>query len=327
MENYSPGEKLFTLLEVKDLKVYYKVKAGYVKAVDGVNFNLGVAERLAVVGESGSGKTTLGLSIAGLITEPGEIMGGNLIFKGRDLIKMSREELRQLRGSQISMIFQDPSTALNPVLRVGEQIAEVFKAHGYDKETSDEKAVELLKHVGIPDPEKRFHDYPHQLSGGMKQRVVIAIAVALKPSLIIADEPTSALDVTIQAQILDLLKSLSTEANSSILLITHDIGVAAELSERIAVMYAGKLVEIGDLKKVVNEPLHPYTKALMASIPRGNKRQLRLKAIKGSVPSLINPPSGCRFHPRCPEATELCKKVEPKEVTYDGRKVLCHLYH
>ncbi|MBC7090623.1 MAG: ABC transporter ATP-binding protein [Nitrososphaeria archaeon] len=290
-----------------------------IRAVDGIDFTIREGDCFAIVGESGSGKSTLGLSLIRLC--PGKV-SGEIIVDGVDLMKLSDEEIRKFRCSKISIIFQEPSSALNPVMKIGEQLMEVFTVHGYSKSEAYERSVKLLKTVGIPEAEKRMQSYPHQLSGGMKQRVIIAMAIALNPRLVIADEPTSALDVTIQAQILNLLKNLTKSYGLSTILITHDMGVAAEICNRIGIMYAGKMVEVGELESIFSNPMHPYTRALMTCIPRGLKGLL--KPLPGHVPDLSNPPEGCRFHPRCPYAKDVCKKEEPKPLHLDDRLVLCH---
>jgi peptide/nickel transport system ATP-binding protein len=305
--------------EVRDLKVHYSMGSRTIKAVDGIDFTVREGDRFAIVGESGSGKSTLGLSLIRLC--PGKV-SGQIIVDGVDLMKLSEEEIRKFRGSKISIIFQEPSSALNPVMKIGDQLMEVFTVHGYSKSEAYQRSLQLLKTVGIPEAEKRMQSYPHQLSGGMKQRVVIAMAIALNPRLVIADEPTSALDVTIQAQILNLLKNLADSYGLSTVLITHDMGVAAEICNRIGIMYAGKMVEVGELENIFSNPMHPYTRALMACIPRGLKEHL--KPLPGHVPDLSNPPEGCRFHPRCPYAKDICASVEPKPLKLDDRIVSCH---
>jgi peptide/nickel transport system ATP-binding protein len=305
--------------EVRDLKVHYSMGSRTIKAVDGIDFTVREGDRFAIVGESGSGKSTLGLSLIRLC--PGKV-SGQIIVDGVDLMKLSEEEIRKFRGSKISIIFQEPSSALNPVMKIGDQLMEVFTVHGYSKSEAYQRSLQLLKTVGIPEAEKRMQSYPHQLSGGMKQRVVIAMAIALNPRLVIADEPTSALDVTIQAQILNLLKNLADSYGLSTVLITHDMGVAAEICNRIGIMYAGKMVEVGELESIFSNPMHPYTRALMACIPRGLKEHL--KPLPGHVPDLSNPPEGCRFHPRCPYAKDICASVEPKPLKLDDRIVSCH---
>ncbi|MGB9727079.1 MAG: ABC transporter ATP-binding protein [Nitrososphaeria archaeon] len=305
--------------EVKNLKVYYSLGSRTIRAVDGIDFTIREGDRFAIVGESGSGKSTLGLSLIRLC--PGKV-SGQIIVDGMDLMKLSEEEIRRFRGSKISIIFQEPSSALNPVMKIGEQLMEVFTVHGYTKSEAYQRSLQLLKTVGITEAEKRMQSYPHQLSGGMKQRVVIAMAIALNPRLVVADEPTSALDVTIQAQILNLLKNLANSYGLSTILITHDMGVAAEICNRIGVMYAGKMVEVGELESIFSNPMHPYTRALMACIPRGLKGLL--KPLSGHVPDLSNPPDGCRFHPRCPYAKDICRREEPKPLQHDDRLISCH---
>ncbi|MEM0053613.1 MAG: ABC transporter ATP-binding protein [Nitrososphaeria archaeon] len=307
------------VLNVKDLKVYYRMESRTVRAVDGIDFSVREGDCFAIVGESGSGKSTLGLSLIRLC--PGEV-SGEILIDGVNLLKLSDDEIRKFRGSKISIIFQEPSSALNPVMKIGDQLMEVFTVHGYSKSEAFQRSLQLLKTVGIPEAEKRMQSYPHQLSGGMKQRVIIAMAIALNPRLVIADEPTSALDVTIQAQILNLLKNLSQSHGLSTILITHDMGVAAELCNRIGIMYAGKMVEIGKLNSIFANPLHPYTRALMSCIPRSLRETL--KPLPGHVPDLSNPPKGCRFHPRCPYAKEVCTVEEPQPKWIDERLVSCH---
>ena len=307
------------LLEVQNLKVNYRFRDKKIRAVDDVSFSVNEGDRFAIVGESGSGKSTLGLSIIRLC--PGEA-SGSVRLNNIDILKLSQEELRKLRGSDISVVFQDPNSALNPVLRVGDQLVEVFTTHGYSKAEAYSRSVELLETVGIPEPEKRIMSYPHQLSGGMKQRVIIAMAIALNPKLVIADEPTSALDVTIQAQILKLIKELSETKKLSMILITHDIGVAAEVCNQIGIMYAGRMLEIGAFEDIFHNPKHPYTQSLMTCVPKGLK--CVLKPLPGSVPDMSDLPSGCKFHPRCPYANEKCKTIEPELEKVDGRYVACH---
>ncbi len=307
------------VLDVRNLKVYYRMESRIIRAVDGIDFTVREGDCFAIVGESGSGKSTLGLSLIRLC--PGDV-SGEILIDGVNLLKLSEDEIRKFRGSKISIIFQEPSSALNPVMKVGDQLMEVFTVHGYSKSEAYQKSLQLLKTVGIPEAEKRMQTYPHQLSGGMKQRVIIAMAIALNPRLVIADEPTSALDVTIQAQILNLLKNLSQSYGLSTILITHDMGVAAELCNRIGIMYAGKMVEIGPLNSIFAIPLHPYTRALMSCIPRSLKENL--KPLPGHVPDLSNPPKGCRFHPRCPYAKEVCTLEEPNLEKIDDRLVSCH---
>ena len=314
------------VLTVKNLKIYYELPQGVVRAVDDVSFNVREGEILGIAGESGSGKSTLALAITGLLRPPARLVSGTIMFKGVDLTKLSEREWRSIRGRRISIVFQDPNTYLNPVYTAGFQVAEVFEAHRSGITASFLRyVIEIFRRVRIADPERRVHSYPHQLSGGMKQRVLISMAIAEKPDLIVADEPTSALDVTIQAEIIDLMNELRKSLGSSIIFITHDLALLAEISDRIMVMYAGKVVELGDKNTIISEPKHPYTKAILESI--NYERKSRLKAIRGSIPSLINPPRGCRFHPRCPFAMERCSVEEPRGIIdVKGRIVYCHLY-
>lgn len=317
------------ILEVRQLKTHFFTDEGVVKAVDGIDFTVHKGETLGIVGESGCGKSITSLSILRLIPNPpGKIVGGEILFKGEDLLKKSEEEMRKIRGNDISMIFQEPMTSLNPVYSVGEQIAEAFRLHqGLNRKQAWEKAVEMLKLVGIPSPEKRAAQEPHELSGGMRQRVMIAMALACHPELLIADEPTTALDVTIQAQILDLMKKLQRELGMGIIMITHDLGVVAETCDRVAVMYAGKIVEYTDGDLLFEHPKHPYTIGLLQSLPRFDRDQEELKPIPGSVPSPFNMPPGCHFAPRCPFATGMCKREMPELTkTPDGSLVRCHAY-
>ncbi|MGC9012580.1 ABC transporter ATP-binding protein, partial [Thermogladius sp.] len=302
------------LLEVEGLKTYFYTSKGIVKAVDNVGFKLNKGEVLGIAGESGCGKSTLAYSIIRLVPPPGKIVGGRISFMGSDILKMPEEEFRvKVRWKGISMIFQGAMNALNPVYTVGDQIAEVLMLHkGLTKREALQEAAELLKMVGL-DP-RRLRSYPHELSGGMKQRVVIAMALALRPPLVIADEPTTALDVVVQAQIMNLLKRLQRELKMSIILITHDMSLIAEIADKVAIMYAGKIVEIGDADKVFNNPLHPYTRALINSIPSLRKELKKLEFIPGVPPDLIQPPPGCRFHPRCKYAFEPCSREEPPMV-------------
>lgn len=301
------------LLHIRNLETQFFTEDGVVRAVDGVDLKLASKEILGIVGESGCGKSTLALSILRLVANPGKVVGGEIIFAGKDLLKMTKEEIRDVRGGQISMIFQDPMSSLNPVFTIGDQIGEAVRAH--QKITKKEEILEIvtdmLTTVGIPDANLRFSDYPHEYSGGMRQRVMIAMALSCKPKVLIADEPTTSLDVTIQAQILDLMRELKKNYDSSIILITHNLGVVAELCEKVAVMYAGKIVEYSDSISIFKKPVHPYTRALIGSIPRIDIRQDKLGIIPGSVPSLINPPIGCRFEPRCEYAIEDCAKIDP----------------
>ena len=314
------------LLEIRNLKTYFYTENGVSKAVDGVDLEIYPGETLGVVGESGCGKSVTSLSIMRLIQEPpGKIVDGEILFKGRDLARLSQDEMRQIRGNEISMIFQEPMTSLNPVFTIGEQISEAIMLHKkVDKKQAMEESIEMLRKVGIPLPEQRVKEYPHQLSGGMRQRIMIAMALSCNPDLLIADEPTTALDVTIQAQILDLMQDLKKKYKMSIMMITHDLGVVAEVCDRVAVMYAGKVVEYTDVKTLFKNPKHPYTWGLLNSIPRLDKEVDRLPAIPGMVPDSKNFPVGCRYNNRCPFATEKCFKEEPElmEVA-EGHRARC----
>lgn len=320
------------LVEVKDLKTYFNIEGTWAKAVDGVTFDIYSGEVLGIVGESGSGKSVTALSLMKLIPDPpGRIMGGEILFKGRDIVSLSYEDMYAIRGQEIAMIFQEPMTSLNPVFPIGMQIAEVVQAHTKcTEQEARERAIEMLRAVGIPDPEKRVDDYPHQFSGGMRQRVMIAIALACNPSVLIADEPTTALDVTIQAQILDLMMELKQRrSEAAIVLITHDLAVVAEMCQRVIVMYGGKIQEVASVEELFASPLHPYTQGLMASIPRPSKERKgrdRLKAIPGNVPSIMNLPSGCKFCTRCELKIDRCETEEPplREVA-PNHVVRCHL--
>ena len=317
------------ILEVNDLKTYFGTDEGTVKAVDGVTFHIDRGETLAVVGESGSGKSVTSLSIMRLIASPpGRIAGGEMLFEGQDLVTKSESQMRKIRGNDISMIFQEPMTSLNPVYTVGDQIAEAIQLHQHKSRKQAMKlATEMLDLVGIPEPGKRVHNYPHQMSGGMRQRVMIAMALSCGPKLLIADEPTTALDVTIQAQILDLMRQLQREIGMSILFITHDLGVVAEIADRVVVMYAGRAVEEGSVQDIFAKPQMPYTLGLMNSIPRVDKaaeHQERLEAIPGNVPNPLYLPQGCAFHPRCGFAKDECKEaIPPLEDTGGGHMVRC----
>ncbi len=320
------------LLEVKNLKTYFYTEDGVVRAVDGVDFHVNQGEVMGLVGESGCGKSVTSLSIMRLISQPGKIISGEIIFEGKDLVKASEEEMIKVRGNRVSMIFQQPQTALNPVFKVGDQIAEVLGIHqSMGKVMGRARAVELLKMVGIPDPERRAESYPHELSGGQAQRVMIAMALACVPDLLIADEPTTALDVTIQAQILDLMRNLRKNIGTAIILITHDLGVVAEMAERVAVMYAGRIVEQADAVTIFDRPLHPYTQGLIGSIPVLGKLKERLEVIPGSVPNLVNLPPGCRFAPRCRARVEnhlsICVEKEPELLAASPEHMVrCWLY-
>ncbi len=320
------------LLEVKNLKTYFFTEDGVVKAVDGVDLNVKPGEVLGLVGESGCGKSVTSLSIMRLIGIPGKIVEGEIKFEGRDLLHMSESEMVDMRGNRISMIFQQPQSSLNPVFTVGDQVAEVLQIHqNMGREESWERAVDLLRLVRIPDPEKKAHAFPHEMSGGQAQRVMIAMALALNPQLLLADEPTTALDVTIQAQILDLMRDLRTRMGTSVILITHDLGVIAEMADRVAVMYAGRIVEEAVIETIYEKGLHPYTQGLIASIPVLGKIQDRLDVIPGSVPNLINLPPGCKFAPRCRSRVKhkltICTEVEPDLIpVLPKHTVRCWLY-
>ncbi|MGQ9558434.1 MAG: ABC transporter ATP-binding protein [Desulfurispora sp.] len=316
------------MLKINNLETRFFLDAGVVPAVNGVSFSVFPGETLAVVGESGSGKSITALSIMRLVpSPPGRITGGEIIFEGRDLLQLPEKEMRDLRGNKISMIFQEPMTSLNPVFRVGEQIAESLVIHrGLGKKEALEKAVDMLRLTGIPDPEKRVRDFPHQMSGGMRQRVMIAMALCCHPQLLIADEPTTALDVTIQAQILDLIQELQQKLHMAVILITHDLAVVAETARRAVVMYAGRVVEQASVEELFAEPLHPYTQGLLASIPRLYGRQERLTAIEGVVPNLLHLPPGCAFAPRCSQSKPVChRSVPPLVEPIAGRLVSCWL--
>jgi oligopeptide/dipeptide ABC transporter ATP-binding protein len=317
------------LLEVSNLRTFFETDAGVSRAVDGVSFAVEAGEIVGVVGESGSGKSVTSLSILGLVPRPpGRIEKGSSVrFKGEELVGAPEARLRQVRGNEIAMIFQEPMTSLNPVYPVGEQIAEALRLHRkLGKREARARAVELLREVGIADPEERARAYPHQLSGGMRQRVMIAIALSCEPALLIADEPTTALDVTIQAQILELILALRERRGMGVLLITHDLGVVAEVCDRVVVMYGGEVVEQGSVEELFRDPRHPYTRGLLAAIPRLGKRVERLAAIPGTVPAPTAWPQGCRFHPRCAEALPRCADEAPPLVTLGaGRSVRCWL--
>ena len=301
------------LLRVEGLTTVFDGPRGPVTAVDDVTFEINPGETLGLVGESGSGKSVTALSIMRLVQRPGRIARGRLLFNGRDLLSLEDTEMQRLRGAEMALVFQEPMTALNPVLRVGDQIAETLRVHGRaGRREARRQAIELLRAVKITHPEDRVDDYPHQLSGGMRQRVLIAMAIACRPSLVIADEPTTALDVTIQAEILDLLREMKAALNLSLLLITHDLGVVAETADRVAVMYAGRIVETGPVREVFSRPAHPYTRGLLASVP-GGQRGARLRAIEGTVPLLDDLPPGCAFNPRCPDRFDPCTTAPPPD--------------
>ncbi len=321
-----------TLLQVNGLKTYFFTEAGIVPAVDGIDLVVERGEVLGIVGESGSGKSVTSLSIMGLVSRPGKVVDGEIIFDGVDLLTMPESEMYKIRGNRISMIFQQPQSCLNPVFTVGYQLAEVLEIHqSLGKEAGKKRAIELLEMVGIPEPRSRINAYPHELSGGMAQRVMIAMALACIPELLIADEPTTALDVTIQAQILDLMRNLGARLDAAIILITHDLGVVAEMCHRVMVMYAGRVVEEAGVIDLFQKPAHPYTQALIASTPVLGQAEKDLQPIPGSVPNLINLPKGCKFAPRCKARIEhdlqICTEEEPELIEIDANhKVRCWLY-
>ncbi|MFB6889692.1 ABC transporter ATP-binding protein [Kitasatospora sp. NPDC056327] len=324
------------LLEVKDLHVEFHTRDGVAKAVNGVNYSVAAGETLAVLGESGSGKSVTAQTIMGILDmPPGKISQGQILYRGRDMLAMKEEERRQIRGQKIAMIFQDALSSLNPVMTVGAQLGEMFRVHrGSSKKEARERAVELMERVRIPAAKQRVGDYPHQFSGGMRQRIMIAMALSMEPDLIIADEPTTALDVTVQAQVMDLLAELQDEFNMGLILITHDLGVVADVADKIAVMYAGRIVETAPVHELYANPAHPYTKGLLRSIPRLDQKGQELYAIKGLPPNLLKVPAGCAFNPRCDVATDLCRTEIPKlhQVTdkdgkeLTGRRSACHLW-
>jgi len=317
------------ILEIQDLKTFFDTRDGTVRAVDGVTLRLNKGDTLGVVGESGCGKTVLSLSIMRLVpVPPGRYAGGRILFEGRDLLSLEEREMRAVRGKDISMIFQEPMTSLNPVLAVGDQVAEVLRLHrGMSRKEALREVLELFRLVRIPSPDERIGNYPHQMSGGMRQRVMIAMALACRPRLMLADEPTTALDVTVQAQILDLIRKLKEETGTSVVLITHDLGIVAESADRAAVMYAGQIVEYGTVRRLFARPLHPYTRGLMASVPRlapAGEGKGVLPAIAGSVPDLFDLPAGCRFRERCAGALRECGEEEPRLVEREeGHFVRC----
>ncbi|MBE1514202.1 ABC transporter ATP-binding protein [Nesterenkonia halotolerans] len=320
-----PGDA--PLLEVKDLQVEFRTKAGVAQAINGLNFTLHAGETLAILGESGSGKSVTAQTIMGILDmPPGRIAGGEIRYRGDDLLTMKEEARRELRGGKIAMIFQDALSALNPVMPVGWQIAEMFRIHrGMKRKEARAKAVEMMLRVGIPAAEERAGDFPHQFSGGMRQRIMIAMAIALDPDVLIADEPTTALDVTVQAQVMRLLKDLQTEFNMGLILITHDLGVVADVADKIAVMYSGRVMEAADVYEIYGKPGHPYTRGLLSSIPRIDDEGGRLRAIPGLPPSLTDLPSGCPFNPRCEFATDRCRTERPElRLVAEGHLSACH---
>ncbi|HOK00019.1 MAG TPA: ABC transporter ATP-binding protein [Termitinemataceae bacterium] len=318
------------ILQVKDLKTYFYVDEGIVKAVDGVSFNLRQGETIGLVGESGSGKSVTNLSIMNLVPfPPGKIMGGEVLYRGQDLLKMSPREIRKIRGNKISMIFQDPMTSLNPFLKISTQMVETLVLHqGLSKKDARDKAIEMLRLAGIPSPEKRIDNYPHQFSGGMRQRVMIAMALSCNPDILIADEPTSALDVTIQAQILDLIRELTSRLGTAVIMITHSLGVVAGLCDTVCVMYAGRIVEQGPVDEIFANPKHPYTQGLIRSVPRlDTVAHERLQSIQGQPPNVIDLPECCPFYPRCDFAMEQCKVKYPPAVSVGTEHTAsCWLY-
>ncbi|NJE08054.1 ABC transporter ATP-binding protein [Thermococcus sp. M39] len=322
------------ILQVRNLTVHFYTYAGIVKAIEKVSFDVYRGETFALVGETGCGKSVTSRALTQLIESPGRIVEGEVLYYRDDgsvvdLLKLDEEQIREIRGNEIAYIFQDPHASLDPLYTVGYQIAEAMEVHEKVESIKEgiKKAVDILRAVLIPDPENRVKNYPHELSGGMKQRVVIGIGIANNPKILIADEPTTALDVTVQAQILDLINQLKEKYKATVILITHNLGVVAETADRVAVMYAGKIVEIGSVEQIFKNPLHPYTKGLLKAVPNPMTKIERLEAIPGTVPNLITPPSGCRFHPRCPFAMDVCKQKIPelKEIE-DGHFVACHLY-
>ena len=316
------------LLEVNHLKTEFQLKHGTVNAVNDISFSINKGEILAIVGESGSGKSVTSLSVMGLVREPGKVAGGEILFKGEDLLKKNAKEMQAIRGDQISMIFQEPMTSLNPVYRIKDQIMESIMTHmKLSKKEAWERAVHMLEIVGIPSPKERAMDYPHQMSGGMRQRVMIAMALACRPELLIADEPTTALDVTIQAQILDLLYHMREKFNMAVLLITHDLGVVSEAADRVLVMYCGQIVEEADVRSLFANPMHPYTLGLLKSIPRlEDESEEPLYMIQGMVPNPLKMPAGCPFSDRCDRCMERCRREVPELKETDGHKVRCFLY-
>ncbi|MFI0983056.1 ABC transporter ATP-binding protein [Streptomyces sp. NPDC021093] len=317
------------LLEVRDLHVEFKTRDGVVKAVNGVNYSVDEGETLAVLGESGSGKSVTAQAVMGILDmPPGRIPKGEILFEGQDVLKLKEDQRRKIRGAGMAMIFQDALSSLNPVLSVGDQLGEMFVVHrGMSKKDSRAKAVELMDRVRIPAAKERVGQYPHQFSGGMRQRIMIAMALALEPKLIIADEPTTALDVTVQAQVMDLLAELQRELNMGLILITHDLGVVADVADKIAVMYAGRIVENAPVHEIYKNPAHPYTKGLLESIPRLDQKGQELYAIKGLPPNLLHIPPGCAFNPRCPQARDVCRTdVPPLFDVAEGRQSACHFW-
>jgi peptide/nickel transport system ATP-binding protein len=313
------------LLDVSELRTYFFTEAGVVKAVDGISVNVDPGETIGLVGESGSGKSVTAQSALRIVPKPGRIVGGSIKFEGEDLLAKSEDEMRKFRGPKMAVVFQDPTTSLNPVYTVGKQLTDIIRLHkGMTAEEARKSALQILERVGIPAPETRLKAYPHELSGGMKQRVAIARALTCEPKLLFADEPTTNLDVTVQAQVLDLLKALQKEFNMAMVMITHDMGIIADMTRRVTVLYAGKVMEVADTATIFNSPKHPYTEALLKAVPSVAQTQT-LEVIPGNIPNLIEPPSGCVFHPRCKYAKEICmKEVPPLEKVDEGHHVACH---
>jgi oligopeptide/dipeptide ABC transporter ATP-binding protein len=317
-----------SLLKINDVKTHFFTRRGVVPAVDGVSMEIKKGQIIGVVGESGCGKSVTSLSVMGLVQKPGKIVEGTIEFEGRNLLELSKSQMRKIRGNEISMIFQEPMTSLNPVYTVGKQVSEAIILHeNISREKAKQRVIEVFKSVGIPEAERRYNAYPHQLSGGLRQRVMIGMAMVCSPKLMIADEPTTALDVTIEAQILHLMRKLVADKNTSIMMITHNLGVVAELCDYVYVMYAGKVMEQADINELFDHPYHPYTDGLMRSIPKINSKNSRLYSIKGVVPNLLKLPKGCRFCPRCEKATERCFREEPELYKInDKHSVRCFLY-
>lgn len=315
------------LLSVRDLSICFDTRHGPLRAVDGITFDLAPGEILGMVGESGAGKSLTGTAITGLLERPGRIDRGEIHFEGQRIDNLDKEEMRRLRGRKIGAIFQDPLTSLNPLMTVGQQLIQTIRTHlPLGRDAARTRAIDLLAEVGIPAPEARVDQYPHEFSGGMRQRVVIALALCANPALVIADEPTTALDVSIQSQILELLRKMCRDHGAAVILVTHDMGVIAETADRVAVMYSGRVVEIGPVEKVVKDPRHPYTAGLMQSIPRIGSKAKRLTQIEGAMPRLTDLPQGCAFNPRCPKVMDICRRQKPTSLEVEGGRVACHLF-